>query len=316
MRGMLVVTLVTAPDGRRLAVECWGAPKGVPVFMMHGTPGSRRTPRPSHGALYRLGVRLVGYDRPGYGGSDPQPGREVAHAAGDVAAIADALDLETFAVFGRSGGGPHALACAALLPYRVTRAAALVSLAPRDAAGLDWYHGMTAGNVEGYQLAERQGRPGLLNGLKPEAQRMVRASSGDRFPFDLDVLPLPDRRVLQDERVRRMFTESLGDAVRTAERAGQPDEPTPVQAQGWADDMLAFVRPWGFDPAEISSPVFLWHGARDVFSPVGHSEWLAARIPGARLLIDGNSAHFSALEYLPHVLGWLGAPHDAVRPTV
>src|SRR5215469_3490909 len=110
-------------------VESWGAPKGRPVFLLHGTPGSRRGPRPRASVLYRLGVRLIGYDRPGYGASDRRPGRQVGDAAADVRAIADALGLDRFAVVGRSGGAPHALACAALLSGRVTRVAAMVGLA-------------------------------------------------------------------------------------------------------------------------------------------------------------------------------------------
>ncbi|MEY9995924.1 pimeloyl-ACP methyl ester carboxylesterase [Streptomyces sp. V4I8] len=134
-------------DGRRLAVEISGDPGGSPVFLLHGTPGSRLGPAPRPMLLYHQRVRLITYDRPGYGPSDRLPGRQVAHVSGDVAAIADALGVERFAVVGRSGGGPHALACAALLPDRVTRAAVLVSLAPRDADGLDWFAGMTASNV-------------------------------------------------------------------------------------------------------------------------------------------------------------------------
>ena len=96
--------------GRRLAIEQCGEPEGKPVFLMHGTPGSRLGPRPRAIVLHQLGVRLIAFDRPGYGGSDRKFGRTVADVATDVAAIADALELDRFAVLGRSGGGPHALA--------------------------------------------------------------------------------------------------------------------------------------------------------------------------------------------------------------
>ncbi|GAB3901332.1 hypothetical protein GCM10027612_64540 [Microbispora bryophytorum subsp. camponoti] len=121
----------SADRERRLAVAQRGKIHGGrPVFLLHGTPGSRIGPLPREGLLYRLGVRLITYDRPGYGGSDRHEGRSVGDVAADVAAIADHLGLDRFAVVGRSGGGPHALACAALIPHRVTRAAVLVGLAP------------------------------------------------------------------------------------------------------------------------------------------------------------------------------------------
>jgi pimeloyl-ACP methyl ester carboxylesterase len=133
---------VRAVDGRQLTAETSGDPQGRPVFLLHGTPGSRLGPAPRGVMLYQQGVRLIAYDRPGYGSSDRLPHRNVADVVQDVVAIADALGVDRFAVVGRSGGGPHALACAALLPDRVTRAAALVSLAPRVADGLDWFAGM------------------------------------------------------------------------------------------------------------------------------------------------------------------------------
>ncbi|MCG6500466.1 alpha/beta fold hydrolase, partial [Kitasatospora sp. A2-31] len=136
--------MVKAADGRALAVETVGDPRGRPVFLLHGTPGSRVGPHPRTSVLYRLGIRLVSFDRPGYGDSARLPGRRVSAAAADVRTIADELGIDRFAVLGRSGGGPHALACAALLPERVTRVALLVSLAPRNAAGLDWYGGRAA----------------------------------------------------------------------------------------------------------------------------------------------------------------------------
>src|SRR5690606_26673026 len=128
-RGSELTRIVVTPDGRRLAVEQRGRPDGHPVFLLHGTPGSRLGPRPRASVLYRLGIRLITFDRPGYGGSDRMRGRRVADVAADVACIADALGLGAFAVVGRSGGAPHALACAALMPDRVTRVAALVGLA-------------------------------------------------------------------------------------------------------------------------------------------------------------------------------------------
>ena len=146
-QGTILKYTVRTTDGRRLSTQVSGDPDGRPVFLLHGTPGSRLGPHPRSAVLHRLGVRLISFDRPGYGGSDRLAGRRVADAAADVLAIADAYGLEKFSVVGRSGGGPHALACAALLPERTTKAAVLVGLAPHGADGLDWFDGMAQSNV-------------------------------------------------------------------------------------------------------------------------------------------------------------------------
>ncbi len=279
--------VVKAADGRRLSAESLGARDGIPVFLLHGTPGGRNGPRPRGIVLYRLGIHLITYDRPGYGGSDPQPGRAVAGAAGDVAAIADFLGIDRFAVVGRSGGGPHALACAAVLTDRVECAAALGSLAPPDAAGLDWWDGMADSNVRVYQdreanltaeLAERAGRvrsdpESLLRSLWPE-------------------LVSPDRKVVGDIALRRIIAETHAEALRES-------------ARGWVDDVLALRSPWGFDLSAIKAPVMLWHGGDDVFSPASHTRWLARQISNSTLDVQSGAAHFTAVEILPRILGWI-----------
>ncbi len=281
--------VVKATDGRALAVESLGDPRGRPVFLLHGTPGSRSGPAPRSSVLYRLGVRVIAFDRPGYGDSDRLPGRSVAAAAADVRLIADELGLDRFAVLGRSGGGPHALACAALLPERVSRVALLVSLAPRDALGLDWYGTMAASNVHAYREAEhghqriaasmqfrsRQIKDDpvrLLHGLAPE-------------------LPPTDRTVVADEGIRRMLASSFREAFRR-------------NADGWIDDVLAFTAPWGFQVEDIAVPAWLWHGADDRFSPVEHSRWLADHIPDAQLFLEPGAAHFGALRVMTAAFKW------------
>lgn len=288
----LVPTLgrVRTADGRWLRVECSGDPQGQPVFLLHGMPGSRVGPRPRPMFLYQRGVLLISYDRPGYGGSDRRPGRRVADVAEDVAAVADALGVNRFAVVGRSGGAPHALACAALLPWRVTRAAALVTLAPRDAEGLDWFAGMASSNVEEFHTASRD----------PErfaAQLIPRSAAIRSDPARLleelrKDLTDDDRRIVSDNGIRSMLMRNYIEALRTS-------------PYGWIDDVLALTGPWGFDPAEIRVPVLLWHGAKDVFSPAAHSSWLADRIPRATTLVEPGAAHFGALRALPDVLDWL-----------
>ncbi|WP_308042455.1 alpha/beta hydrolase [Micromonospora sp. PLK6-60] len=287
---------VVTPDGRRLAVETSGAPDGPAVFLLHGTPGSRSGPRPRPVVLYRLGVHLVCYDRPGYGDSDRREGRRVADAAADVAAIADDLGLERFAVVGRSGGGPHALACAALLPERVTRAAVLVGLAPAGSPDLDWYAGMADANVDDFGLADEDAAELRLS-------LTLRAQDAQRDPVTLleflrPQLTEPDIRVVDDVTIRRLLAAMYAEALRHG-----PD--------GWIDDVLALRRGWGFDLGAIRAPVRLWHGEQDRFTPVAHSRWLADRITNAEVQVQPGAAHFGAVEILPQTLAWLTTPELA-----
>lgn len=264
------------------------------MFLLHGTPGSRVGPKPRGSILYRLGVRLVCYDRPGYGGSDRLPERTVADAAQDIEAIADHLGLEQFAVVGRSGGGPHALAAAAFLPERVTRVAVLVGLAPANAYDLDWFHGMTDANLNAYTTADLDG-PKLVERLR------LRADRARRDPEHLvEVLrgqmTDPDLRVVGDIVIRRLLAETYAEALRSG-------------PYGWIDDVLALRSQWGFRPEHIRPPVLLWHGADDNFSPASHTRWLAARIPRAYAQVQAQTAHFGAVQILPEMLCWLiGGP--------
>ena len=282
--------IVLQSGGRRLAIEECGEPDGKPVFLMHGTPGSRLGPRPRTIILHQLGIRLIAFDRPGYGRSDRNFGRKVADVAADVAAIADALELDRFAVLGRSGGGPHALACAALLPDRTTRVAALVGLAPSEADGLDWFAGMTQANIAEYSAA-RLGHSAVAERLEPAAAR-IRADPSRMIAQLYPDLTAFDRQVLTDIGIRRMLLSNYAEGLR-------------LSADGWIDDVMAFTAPWGFDPGDIAVPTLLWHGAEDRFAPTGHGIWLGGHIPGAVAIIDRGRSHFDALDVLPWVLVWL-----------
>jgi pimeloyl-ACP methyl ester carboxylesterase len=300
LQGRDGVHRVEAADGRWLAVETSGATNGTPIFLLHGTPGSRNGPKPRGSILYRLGVRLIAYDRPGYGGSDRHRERSVADGAADVAAIADDLGLARFAVVGRSGGGPHALACAAMLGERVTRTAVLVGVAPADAMGLDWFGGMTEDNVEEYSTADAD-RSQLIERLR------LRAEDVARDPENLIRLLVPqmtawDRRVVSDVSIRRLLTDTYTEAVRTG-------------PYGWIDDVFAFRGNWGFSLDAIRGQVLFWHGAEDNFSPVSHTRWMAGQVPHAQLHVQSGSAHFGAVEILPDLLQWLiGRPVESVEP--
>ena len=283
-------TTVELPDRRTIAVETSGSARGKPVFLLHGTPGSRLGQAPRSALLSWMGIRLITFDRPGYGDSDRLPGRRVVDGAADIAAVADALGLKEFGVVGRSGGAPHAMACAALFPERVTRTAVLVSLAPRDAAGLDWYAGMTASNIRDHSRAH-SGSPALAPSLRARS-RDIRDDPYRLVAALKEEMPASDRRVVADQGVRTMLQANFREAARSRD------------AGGWIDDVVAFNQHWGFDPADIPGPVLIWHGEDDVFCPAEHSRWLAGRIPHSQLHIAPRAAHFGVLRVLPAILQW------------
>jgi pimeloyl-ACP methyl ester carboxylesterase len=231
----------------------------------------------------------VAYDRPGYGGSERRLGRTVADAAADVSAVADELGIDQFSVVGRSGGGPHALACAALLPHRVIRASVLVGIAPSDASGLEWRAGMTPANRHDYAIAD-QGVNRLTEWYESRAAK-TRANPASMLDFLDSQLPESDRRVLSDFGIKEMLESNFVEAFRES-------------AAGWVDDTLAFLTPWGFEMDQINRPVLLWHGEMDVFAPISHSRWLVDRIADAKLRVAHGAAHFGAVAALPDVLDW------------
>lgn len=258
-----------------------GADDRHAVFWHHGTPNIGAPPEPLFAAAERLGLRWVSYDRPGYGGSTAAPGRDVASAAADAAAVADAFGIDRFAVVGHSGGGPHALACAALMPERVTGAVVMAGLAPFGAAGLDWFGGMAASGVaslsaaaEGRQAKEAFERSGVE--YDPEFVERDRAALSGPWSW-------------------------LNDVVRPAVEGG----PGPL-----IDDDLAYVSPWGFDPAQVRAPVLLLHGEADRVVPSAHSRWLHGRVPGADLRVSPGDGHISILESGVAALEWLTTPTD------
>jgi pimeloyl-ACP methyl ester carboxylesterase len=290
-----VVHGIRTRDGRRLTVEEYGDPDGSPVVLLHDTPGCRFGVVPQDVVTAHPHIRFIAYDRPGYGDSDRLPGRRVADAARDVAELAGALGLGRFSVLGRSGGAPHALACAALLPSRVRRAAALASPAPPDARDLRWFDGMATSQVEEFTRA-------LTDPLAFAERLAVRAADIRRDPAQLlvsrrDGLTDSDRRIVSAPAVGELLLRTYREALRGS-------------SYGWLDDDLALLSDWGFDPAAVTRPVLLWHGAQDTLSPVGHFTWLADRIPRVRPVLQQDTGHFGALEALPAVLDWLCAPPE------
>jgi pimeloyl-ACP methyl ester carboxylesterase len=285
-----VQTIATA-EGRTLAVHSDGDPAGFPVVMHHGTPSSGLLYERHVELAHEQGIRLVGYDRPGYGGSAREPGRSVSDCAADVDAIADALRLDRFATWGISGGGPHALACAALCDRRLVAAASLAAVAPQDAEGLDWLAGMGDENHVEFGHAAA-GEEQLRTYLAAEAEE-IRAAGPDQLVAVMETLLGPeDRAVLSGA-----FAEYLLKADRHALADG---------VDGWVDDDLAFLAPWGFELSSIDRPVLLLHGDDDRFVPVAHGRWLADHIPGVEARIDAADGHLTLIERrLREVNEWL-----------
>jgi pimeloyl-ACP methyl ester carboxylesterase len=270
--------IVTAADGRRLDVRIFG-PEGGAVIVGHaGTPDDASLRPDTLAAGAKRGVRHVSYARPGYPESDRQEGRSVADCATDVEAIADALGIERFHVVGWSGGGPHALACAALLPDRAISAATVAGAAPHDAEGLDWSAGMGDENIEEMGIAE-QGEEALRPYLERQADEIRAGTPDDLLTILGDLVSEPDRVALTGEYAERSHA-SLNRALSNG-------------VTGWLDDDLALSRPWGFSLESVRVPVSIWQGREDRFVPITHGEWLAAHVPGARSHLLENEGHIS-----------------------
>ena len=239
------------------------------------------------------GIRLICYDRPGYGGSTPMPGRRMVDCASDVKEIADALDIERFGVWGISGGGAPALACAAALPDRVTAVASLAGFAPFRAEGLDWFAGMGEMNAADLQLLLRDPAEWDRKSREDE-QALLSATPGQiRVMWD-SLLSDVDREAFTDEVVEYLIT-----LIRGGLRNG---------GEGLREDTKALVEPWGFDPGNIHVPVQLWHGEEDHFVPFSHGRWLASRIPGVEAHLLPGEGHITILvRHVPDAQTWLSS---------
>src|SRR5215210_4829257 len=275
---MVTETDLELADGRTLhayATGADGAAGRLAVFWHHGSPNIGAPPEPLFAAADRLGIRWVSYDRPGYGGSAPRPDRDVASAAGDALAVADVLGIDRFAVMGHSGGGSHALACAALLGERVMGAVVVSGMAPFGAEGLEWFEGFGPGGAAQLRAAAA-GRAALEKHLtesddEPEFTPEDEAALAGEWSWFMDVF----------------------DAPALAGGTG-----------GFVDDDLASVGAWGFDPAVVA-PTLLLHGGRDRVVPASHGEWLAHRVPSAVLWLRPEDGHVSILNRSPAALCWL-----------
>lgn len=266
-------------DGQTLHFYDHGPPDGKPVFWLHGTPNIGPPPEPLFADAARLGLRWIGHDRPGYGSSTERPGRNMASSTRDVAAIADLLGIERFSVMGHSGGGSHALACAAAMPDRVLTAISAAGLAPYGAEELDWFAAM-------HPAGEASLRAALAG---REARMGYEESAPD---FDTTLFTDADWAALSGP--WSWFDKVVGPAV-----SGGP--------AGLVDDDIAYVTAWDVDFARIAAPVLLLHGEQDRIVPLRHGEWLARHCPAAQLWRRPEDGHISVLGAAPDALEWLAA---------
>jgi pimeloyl-ACP methyl ester carboxylesterase len=279
-----------SPDGRQIHIYECGDPRGELVVYHHGTPGFGRPEKGWAEDAALRGIRLVGYDRPGYGGSVRHGGRAVADAATDIATIADALGVTRLRTWGVSGGGPHALACAALLPDRIIAAASVGSPAPFRAAGLDWMAGMGEDNVAEFAVAVA-GEPDLRRFLTTARDELIAVGSDGLASAMRSLLPDVDLAALDADLTSYMY-----DGFAVGLKYG---------IDGWLDDDLAFVRAWGFEPDSIRVPVLVVQGARDLMVPFGHGKWLAANIPACTVRLSETDGHLSLIRAIDQVHSWL-----------
>ena len=279
--------VVALADGRSLEVHELGDPDGFPIVAHHGTPGS--------GTIYARwetrGVRVIAYDRAGYGGSTRKPGRAVVDVVADITALADHLELERFATWGLSGGGPHALACAALCDERLVAAASLAGVGPWNADGLDWLAGMGEGNLKEFDLV-LAGEEALRPAIERERTDLLGVTADQLRDAMAPHLSPTDSEALTAD-LAEYFQSNMAHALVDS-------------ANGWIDDNLAFVEPWGFELSAIARPVLVVQGGDDLMVPRQHGEWLGANVPGCESRIDDAHGHLTLAEHLvPEVHAWL-----------
>lgn len=274
-------TRLRLADGRSLEVWYDDAPEAqdaIPLVYHPGTPASGLGFGPFTDAARRRGLRIVSWSRPGYGSSTRLPGRRVAHAATDTAAVLDHLGADHAYVAGHSGGGPHALACAALLPDRVLGTALIAGVAPWQADGLDFLEGMGAENHDEFGAALRS-EADLAAYLAPEREGVLGITGSEVAAMFGDLVDDVDRAAITGD-----YAEFLADNMREGLRKS---------AAGWLDDDLSFTVPWGFDLASIAGQVHVWQGAHDRMVPFAHGQWLVAHVPGACAHLHAEHGHLS-----------------------
>lgn len=281
---MLSDQICVMPDGRRLAYAEYGAADGAPVFFLQGTPSSRLM-HPDEDVTRDLGVRLIVADRPGFGGSDPKPGRTLLDWPDDMVALADGLGIGRFAVVGISGGGPYVAACAYKIPDRLIAASIVGGSGPVDLRNT--LAGAARERHMGYVLAQRA--PWLLRLVIALARNPQRNPARFQKQFSQGAAAA-DRAIMARPAVREMFVRSYTEAARQGVTA-------------FADEVILASKPWGFPLREITVPVHLWHGEEDHNTPIAMAHAMAAAIPNCRTTFLPGEGHLFLFERWGEILG-------------
>jgi pimeloyl-ACP methyl ester carboxylesterase len=268
---------ISLKTGRVLDVAVAGPEDGTPLVFHHGSPGARMLFEPFIEAAVTRGLRYVSYSRPGFGDSTRQPGRTVADCSTDTSNILDELGADRFYVTGWSAGGPHALACAALLPQRVIAASTIAGVAPYGAKNLNWEAGQDKETIEKIQAAIND--PDKLQSLLEREEPTYAHVTGDQIIAALGDLPEVDKAVLSGP-----LGDFLADNIREAFRNG---------IWGIYDENIALSHDWGFDLSRINVPVAVWQGAKDKMVPFAHGQWLANNVPNAQAHLLPEDGHLS-----------------------
>jgi len=271
-------TQLRLADGRDLDIYESGPPDGEVLLFHHGTPSSCVPTRTLTDAVHRLGLRFVTMSRPGYGASTRCPRRRVVDVVADTAAVLDAVGAERCMVAGWSGGGPHALACGARLADRVTAVLVIAGAAPYGVEGLDFLEGMGADNVIEFGHAF-QGEEALRSSLDEQRAHLRQTTAPEIVAALSSLLPAVDRAMMTGE-----FGEDMAASFHEALRLG---------VDGWLDDDLAFVQPWGFALDDVVAPTVLWQGSEDLMVPIAHGRWLAQHVPGVVAHLEEGEGHLS-----------------------
>jgi pimeloyl-ACP methyl ester carboxylesterase len=302
----LQTRILTLPGGRNLGYTEFGDPHGAPCFYFHFTPGSRLDPMALFSGARQVwldGIRLIGVDRPGFGRSDPQPGRTLLDWPNDVAALGDHLSLDRFAVLGASGGGGYALTCAHTLPHRLTATLLVSGMGPL--AHPNATAGMAPMNRLLYRLSSQAplllqvASWALFRAMLWQLRRPT-TTSPTKDPTSADATTPPD--FMTDPAARPGLTASLAEALRQGTR-------------GLVQDAALYTHPWGFRLEDITAPVHLWHGQHDINTPTSLARSVAASIPDCRatFLHGGHTAPFAHLDEILKVVRHPAPPRDQPR---
>lgn len=272
---------VLLSDGVRLGIKTrqFGTPDGWPIIAAHGTPGSSLGPWPRSFVLRMAGIRLLAWDRPGYGDTDRHQGRIVADAATYVEAIAKAYGIGKCSVAGRSGGGASVLASAALSPHLVVNAAIFSSLGPIEATS-NWQSQINEGNKAAYDPSSDRAS------LSARFAENAWATRKDPYAVLNDIQPEmseADKNYVDDPAMRKLIADSHADGLRNGH-------------WGRFDDVMAARQPWGFSVRSIQAPVFMAYGGDDTFTPLEHYSWLAENIPTAKAAFYPEMGHMETLD--------------------